>query len=239
MSLADEFRDLGPWITQFDVGGQMLGGSYRAHDDQRLRTFLDRFPEPGSVLELGCLEGGHTLCLARQAREVVAVDAREENLRRARFMQDHRQQDNITFLQADLGSFDLESIGPFDVVFNVGLLYHLPQPWSLLRQLARIAPFLFLWTHTARLGETLVDRDGYCGSIYQEGGFDDPLSGTTSTSFWPTKGDLNRMLYDAGYHAVQILDLEPDHPHGPAVLLLAEASHLAERATRSRRQAVR
>lgn len=227
-SVRDRFTALGPWVTRYVVDGEPLGGEYDAQEDRRLEQFFERHAHTRRVLELGCLEGGHSIRLARQSEHVTALDARPENIERARFVADLLDVSNISFQVADLETFDLSTLGRFDVVFNVGLLYHLPQPWALLEQLAEVTDSMFLWTHVARPTWRNTRRGGYRGSLYREGGVPDPLSGMSPSSFWPTESELIRMLHDAGFTKAEIIEREPDHPHGPAVLLDARTETTEE-----------
>ena len=217
--LRQEFQRRGPWVTCFTVKGQALGGSYHAEVDGRLRQFLEHYPRPGRVLELGCLEGGHTFPLARVAEEVVAIDSRAQNLTRAQWVAEQLECPNILWIEANLETFALADLGRFDVVFNVGLLYHLPRPKLLLERLAAVADKMYLWTHVAPEELDGAVRDGYRGMLYDEHGVGDPLSGMSESSFWPTLEELLRMLGDVGFVDCELLDLDEDHPHGPAVTL--------------------
>ncbi|MFO0945352.1 MAG: class I SAM-dependent methyltransferase [Planctomycetota bacterium] len=228
-SLTAEFATRGPWVTRFHISGQALGGEYLAAADPRLHAFLRRFPRPGRILELGCLEGGHTLTLARVALEVVALEARAFNLEKARWLADVCKLNNIQFLEADLEQFSFDALGKFDVIFNVGLLYHLRRPWELLEKLSKVAPAMFLWTHVApswrrTKGRVRLQLAGYRGDVYAELGPEDPLSGTRDDSFWPTMRSLRKMLVDSGFPSITVLEKDPKHPHGPAVLLLCQSN---------------
>lgn len=217
--LQQAFAARGPWVTGFRLDRTIFGGTYVAAEDARLQTFLAQFPYPGRVLELGCLEGGHSFPIAAVARELVAIDARHENLAKAEWLNRtifHRS--NIRFLEADLEEFDFTPLGVFDVAFNVGLLYHLSAPWRLLGRLARVAQTMFLWTHFAPNSAGALAGD-YHGIWYVEHGRADPLSGMHPASFWPTLPDLRRMLADAGFADLHVHGIETAHPHGPAVLL--------------------
>ncbi|MFV0445917.1 MAG: methyltransferase domain-containing protein, partial [Planctomycetaceae bacterium] len=93
---------LGPWTTRFKLHGQTIGGGYEvSEDDPLLRMFIDRAPMARRVLELGCMEGGRTLPLARRAGHVVGVDARREHLQRARFIERELGITNTLFLEQD------------------------------------------------------------------------------------------------------------------------------------------
>lgn len=204
--LRTAFDSIGPWATRFHVAGQDLGGPFEVREDEPLiRDFLERLQCPQRVLELGCLEGGRTIPLARRAAQVVGVDIRREHLRRARFISHQMGVHNTLFLELDLESRDLQTLGTFDVVYNVGLLYHLSDPARLLNQLAKISPRMFLYTHVADEQDAdLVQHGGYTGRFVEEN-IDDLVAGTHLRSFRPTRASLLRMLDDAGYHSVEVI----------------------------------
>jgi quinol monooxygenase YgiN len=215
-----EFHARGPWVTGFTLGGRVLGGGYLAEADQRLQWFCERFPRPGRILELGALEGGHTFSLARAAEHVVAIESRPENLKRARWLQrEVFRQPNITFVEANLETFDLAALGHFDVAFNCGVLYHLPRPWELLARLAPQTAAMFVWTHVASPHRANIHREGYRGMRYREWGMRDPLSGMSGHSFWPTLEELRRMLHETGFEDIELVEQDPTHPDGPGVTL--------------------
>jgi SAM-dependent methyltransferase len=220
-ALAREFRRRGPWVTRFVVDGRPYGGEFDAAADSRVAAFAEAFPEAHRILELGSLEGGHSFALAALPRvsEVVAVEGREANLERARFAQAVLDARGVTFVQADLERADLEPLGSFDAVFCVGLLYHLPNPWDLLRRIAAVSERVFLWTHYAAAEE--LRASGYAGAPYREFGLADPLSGLSDASFWPTRDALGAMLRDAGFRDIAVLEDDPGHAHGPGITLVA------------------
>jgi SAM-dependent methyltransferase len=185
-----------------------------------LAQFAARVGAPASVLELGSLEGGHSFALAKRGYTVTAVEGREENLARARYVQ--RLLDlPVRFLHADIERNRLVEFGSFDTVFCVGLLYHLPEPWRLLDELPALAPRLFLNTHYARRAET--EQAGLAGCWYHEFGLPDPLSGLSARSFWLTLPSLLRRLEQAGFDEIELVDL-PSNPNGPMVTLAASTA---------------
>ena len=128
--LAQEFAKRGPWIYQFQIDGKIYGGGISAVGDVRVERFLRFAPEAKTILELGSLEGAQSFILAQQpgVKRVVALEGREANLRKARFVQEVFEIRNVEFLQANLEQSDLSAFGKFDAVFCCGLLYHLPEP---------------------------------------------------------------------------------------------------------------
>ena len=212
------FRLRGPWYTRFEIEGASYGGEGSYADDARVATFARLFPEGSKVLELGSLEGGHTFELARQGFVVTALEGRKESVRRARWLQRRLGLESVRFVAANLETTNLGELGRFDVVFCSGLLYHLPRPWELLAQLRSAAPDLFLSTHYADRAETV--EHGIRGRWYQELGREDPLSGMSERSFWPTRDALLDLLRAQGYSRIEVEGDWP-HPNGPLVNLAA------------------
>lgn len=200
----DAFHRLGPWTTRFRVDGQVIGGSYEvSEDDPLLRGLIDHAPVTRRVLELGCMEGGRTFPLARRVGHVVGVDARREHLQRARLIEQTLGVANVTFLESDLETGDLAALGTFDVIYNVGLLYHLSDPARLLRQCAEVAPEMLLWTHV--VDDSDVEHRGYRGRFTTENPTD-RIGGLRSRSFRPERSELVRMLDDCGWRDLEWLN---------------------------------
>lgn len=220
-NLAAEFAKLAPWIFQFRIDGQDYGGGISAVGDARIEQFFRFAPEAATILELGSLEGAHTFLLAERpaVRRVLALEGREANLRKARFVQELLQIQKVEFARANLEHTRLAEFGEFDAVFCSGLLYHLPEPWKLIEQLPALAPTLFIWTQYAPEEEAMEVARGLRGKIHVEGGPEEPLSGMSATSIWLTLASLRELLRATGYESIDILHDDPGHANGPAVTL--------------------
>src|SRR3954452_16085215 len=84
--LAPRFAALAPWHSRFEIDGRHYGGELGFQDDTRVASFFDWVGRPASILELGSLEGAHTVELAAPAfvERVQCVEGRERNAERAR-----------------------------------------------------------------------------------------------------------------------------------------------------------
>src|SRR5213082_4177210 len=102
-NLTAEFAELAPWIYQFRIDGADYGGAISAVGDKRVERFFDFAPQVETILELGSLEGAHSFILAEYpgVKRVVALEGRETNLRKARFIQELLQIRNVEFRQAN------------------------------------------------------------------------------------------------------------------------------------------
>lgn len=221
LDLTAEFANLAPWIFQFRIDGHDYGGGISAVGDARIDQFFRFAPEAKTILELGSLEGAQTFILAERpgVGRVLAVEGREANLRKARFIQKLLQVPNVEFTQANLEHVKLAQFGKFDAVFCCGLLYHLPEPWKLIEQLPAVAPTLFIWTQYAAEEEAMDVGRGLRGKIHGEGGPDEPLSGMSATAIWLTLASLRSVLNASGYKRIDIIHDDPKHANGPAVTI--------------------
>jgi len=213
------FRRRRPWITRFSIDGREYGGFISYGADARIQQFFDAFPAARNILELGSLEGGQTFRLAeRPGSRVTAIEARHENVEKARFVQRLLGVENVEFHVANLEDVSPGSFGEFDAIFCSGLLYHLPAPWALLDSLRSAAPGVLIWTHYADRVEERVA--GVSGHWYSEQDTSHPLSGMSKRSFFVTREDLVGRLRQTGFRDVVVLDDDPDHEPFPCITLI-------------------
>ena len=202
----------------------------RFGDDVRLKHMLYFLDVRGQrVLELGPRSGHHTVLLDKMgAREIVGVEARIENLERCNLARD-RFRLPATFVCQDLerlasGDEEPQFEPGFDIVFNLGLLYHLADPYAVLCWGKAMAPVLFLGTHYVEprarrhYKPPAFQPTTYRGQpaiAYREGGMTDPRSGTSLSSIWLYEAHMLNLLREAGYTRIDVLgkDEQSWHPH--------------------------
>ena len=217
-SLTLEFQSLGSWHTQFNLKGKMFGGITDYSMCQRFHDFSKWYKNGGRILELASFEGMHSFLSSQLpgVTEVVGLEGRDYNVRKAQFVQKLLKKDNVHFSVSNLEKVDLSKYGKFDVVFCAGLLYHLTKPWELIAEVAKVSDRFFLSTHYSLTRK--VKHHGYTGKFYQEFGFEDSQSGLESFSFWPTYGELVRMLNEGGFRVKKSHHI-PDYIYAPLVNL--------------------
>lgn len=183
-----------------------------------------------TVFEPGCGEGYSTCYLANQGAKVSATDGRPMQVIKAfaRTLYEGARDVKLWCETAD----DMHKIptDKYDLCFHQGLYYHLPAPVKHFKEIAGKFKFIYLNTHVADLSHTVSDRlsveeiphDGYSGKAFQEGGWEDELSGLNPLSFWLTKRSLQQLIEDCRYRILAVVADLPDARNGYRVCWLLE-----------------
>jgi SAM-dependent methyltransferase len=147
--LRAQFPTYQPWHYSYDFVG---GLSFPRGDDfdeqyertrplQRFRHFMPYLlgAHHGSlrgkrVLDMACNSGFWSVQCALLGADVVGFDARPELVAQANFIKHIVGLQNVEFRILDFWEANPRSLGgTFDIVLNLGLLYHLPSPYDALR----------------------------------------------------------------------------------------------------------
>jgi hypothetical protein len=126
----------------------------------------------------------------------------------------------VRFVVHDVEVEPIRSIGRFDAVICLGLLSHLPNPGDVLDDMNGVADGLYLWCHLCREDEARGEAGRLDGRWVREPRPPDLFAGLSPVSFWPTRPALLARLEANGFVPLAVDD-EPDHPHGPAIAVIA------------------
>ena len=178
------------------------------------------------ILDLGCGEGVYAIEAALRGAQVVALDGRMQRMQDGLRIAQELGLDSIRFEQADVRALDEKALGQFDMVWVLGLLYHLDSPANLAlleqaRRLSRKAAIVD--THVSLTGPDSFEHHGrsYPGRRIREHAESESTeqrnqkvqhSLDNTFSFWPTFESAERMLRDAGFTSVLRADV-PFEPH--------------------------
>jgi SAM-dependent methyltransferase len=226
------------WMRSFEIDGVTTTDT-----TNRTRLIEHYTPIAGKTfLDLGAADGYEARALAlRGAARAIAVEGRQGPFELARAARDELGLGNHDVLQLDARRIDEAGLGVFDVVVCFGLLYHMQNPYNLLRRIRRVAgELLLLETHVAPerwdglrelhlvLPRTLstVELDGvlFDGLVFPYVGRHDVSKGSLDApwTLWLTIPSLLRALVRAGF-AVVDLHHEPDGSEPEAVAAAGRA----------------
>lgn len=218
--------ELGPWFYPFEFGGDLrttanVPPSVTDIFDTRLQMveraleahFAGR--ENGlECLDIGCHEGFYSLAMARRGMRVTGVDARAENLNRARFVANAMGID-VAYEQGRVETLAVDRGRQFALTLFLGVLYHVEDPMLCLRQVAAVtADMCIVETQvvdevdgTAEWGAREWQRpyQGILALIDETGEFDAGIreTGMTPMATCPSPKALRFMLHQAGFRRVE------------------------------------
>jgi ubiquinone/menaquinone biosynthesis C-methylase UbiE len=242
-------EDLGPWFYAHDFGNglrttpvippqvagihdtrlAMVEAAIAGHFGSRMRGL--------GCLDIGCHEGFYTLAMARHGMSAAGMDAREENLRRARFVAEASGITNIRFRQGRVETLAADESQTYALTLFLGVLYHVEDPMLCLRQVCAVTGELCLietqvvdeiegftewgakeWTRPYKGILALVDESGE----FNAGGRE---TGVTPMATCPSPKALLFMLRQAGFARAEILPPPPgayeQHARGKRVVCAA------------------
>lgn len=168
------------------------------------------------ILDLACLEGLYAVEFARQGAQAVAIEGREVNLEKVRFVKKALGLDNLALHHDDVRNLSPEKYGEFDVVLCLGILYHLDTPdvFHFVENIGRVTRrFAVFDTYVSTASQELHTHGGkpYWGRKIFEHDPEDPLEERLSRrwnsldnpkSFWITRRSLYNLLLASGFTTV-------------------------------------
>lgn len=179
------------------------------------------------ILELGCLEGLHSLILHMLgAQEIIAIEGRKENFLKCLIVKNAFNLNRCKFLFGDINEILPFLSGGFDLCLALGIIYHLENPLSVIFRISQLADALYVWTHYSTLHyppgdlvEVEYRNKTYKGKYVGEnrGHY---LSGLHSKSFWIFEDDILKAVLNAGFKDIKFIEKE-EHENGPAMTFLA------------------
>lgn len=143
----DIFRN--NWTTDLSSLGVKPFGKAQLLTDPRFDWFLARYGSllNKNVLELGSLEGAHSVLMERHgARSVLGIEANSIHYLKSLVVKEYVGLKRTTFLLGDFIQYLRQTRDHHDLIFACGVLYHMTNPAELLQLVAERSEVLFLWT---------------------------------------------------------------------------------------------
>jgi hypothetical protein len=231
-------REDGPWTSHnirladdiYTIQPGIVGWEVKIWRLLRLAADIGRKPiHELRVLDLACMEGMLALEFAMHGARTVGIEARGVHVRKAEFAREALGLDNAEFHQDDVRNLAAGKYGRFDVVFCMGILYHLDarDVFDLIERIGEVTLSMAVFdTHIDLEGLETREHKGrtYWGRGYTE--HEPDLSDEAKQqnlwasldnekSFWPTRASLINAIGDAGFTSVHQAffpaTYEPDH----------------------------
>lgn len=241
---------LGPWFYKFDLGDgfctkselptnvqEIFETRLRMTRDVVMQHFGDRLSEIQCV-DIGCHEGFYAIAMAALGvSRVLGIDVREKSLKKAKFVADVTERQNVEFDAGNCEDLSIENPGRFELSLFLGVLYHLENPMRCLRNIAAITTELCVietqvvtevtgstewgakdWTRPYQGVLALIDESDEFSTGNTE-------TGASPVATCPSLRALLFMLTQAGFARVEILKPPPgsyeQHRRGKRVVCAA------------------
>jgi hypothetical protein len=231
------------WASRLpDPLRDVRAGEAELFDDARIHWAFGRLGglEGLTALDLGPLEGGYSY-MAQQAgaASVVGIEANSKAFLKCLVTKELLRLDRCSFLCGEVNEYLKAHPEPVDVCIACGILYHMTHPLELLDLISQRASRLVMWTHVyapEAHGNPGLERRlspprdvRYGGEVYRLAqhsySVDNRLSGffggTESHSNWMARDSLLQALTRFGWQGIELAFDEPQHPNGPALMLVA------------------
>jgi len=188
-----QIKELKPWYQRMNLNGTMTlnkGDNYfnakaGEHTWNTIKTLLPDSLSTMRILDLGCNAGFYSVSSSLlDAVEVVGVESNPTFFKQAlfikKFFEDlNNKKLNIKYINSDIGNLDLHSLGNFDYIFAISILYHIGKhkygkytPEALNEQIEVINT---LSKHTkkfiVRCRNSKVNSRAYYANIFKKAGF--------------------------------------------------------------------
>ena len=147
--------------------------------------------------DVGCGVGVYSALLMECGFETRALDGREENVAEA-----SRRVPGLDVRTADVEDRAVVGFGTADLVFCLGLLYHLENPFRAICNLAQITEKMMVIESMCTWDELPVLY------LREERDFED--QGLRNIAFYPSESCLIKMLYRGGFSSVYRFAHSPD-----------------------------
>jgi SAM-dependent methyltransferase len=220
--LRERVLALDPWMVPFRLGGgvstidldsragRQNAQNYLFRRNLITETVVEVLGDDlasSSVLDIGCNSGFFSTELAaRGAQHVDGVDLRPENIARANFVKEHFGVTNVDFAVSDAD--DLTTGRQWDVVLNLGLLYHVLNPLQLMRRTYELC-------RRFAIIDTVVHREPVSAFFFVgDKNVEDPTEGREDWELHPTyRAAIESIMYAGFSEIVEIVGRGgPDHP---------------------------
>ncbi|HYX32312.1 MAG TPA: class I SAM-dependent methyltransferase [Oligoflexus sp.] len=232
----------GDWWSKLPLPN-IVAGEVPLFEDSRIQWAIKTMQglDGKKILEVGPLEGGHSYMMeAAGASSITAIEMNRACYLRCLITKEILSLKKVNFLCGDILPYLRSKPGNYDVVFALGVLYHMINPVEFIELVSGVSDKIVLWTHyyekksiesdpkLRRHFSTLTKSNwkGYehtlCRQDYFSSIFESRFcGGTANYSNWILRDDLIGALKFFGFTKIEIGFDAAVGPAGPNICVLA------------------
>ncbi|MFC6997482.1 TIGR04290 family methyltransferase [Rufibacter roseus] len=219
MNLTQEIAELGPWFHNLHLpdGTQTAPnhtlGDFPAFKWEQIKEHIPQDLSGWRVLDIGCNAGFYTIELAKRGASVLGIDVDPHYLRQAEWVaKQFGLDDKVEFKQMQV--YDVAHLEEkFDLIWYMGVLYHLRYPLLSLDILSQKVTRLMVFQTLTMPGEEVTklpeDIDFHGREIMLENGYpkmafiENKLAGDVTNWWAPNHACIEAMLRSCGLKVTQ------------------------------------
>ncbi|RNI29729.1 TIGR04290 family methyltransferase [Rufibacter immobilis] len=219
MDLTQEIANLGPWFHNLHLpdGTQTAPnhtlGDFPAFKWQQIESYIPQDLSGWRVLDVGCNAGFYTVELAKRGATVLGIDVDPHYLKQAQWVaQQFGLEDKVEFRQIQV--YDVAHLQEkFDLIWYMGVLYHLRYPLLSLDILSQKVTRLLVFQTLTMPGEEVTqlpeDIHFHGREIMLENGYpkmafiENKLAGDVTNWWAPNHACIEAMLRSCGLKVTQ------------------------------------
>lgn len=132
--IEQKVKEFKKWYQKMDLDGVITNPTFEGGGDfvwEKIKTFLPESLEGKRILDVGCSSGYYSVQSSLiGAKEVIGIEILKRDYGEALFVKEffeekYNRKLNVNFINKDISDVDLKSLGKFDYVFAIAVLYHL------------------------------------------------------------------------------------------------------------------
>jgi tRNA (mo5U34)-methyltransferase len=218
--LQREIAALGPWFHNLHLPGgvqtapdHFIGGDFPRFKWEQIRGSIPQDLSGWRVLDVGCNAGFYSFELARRGASVLAIDMEPLYLTQARWAaQQFGLQDRVEFREMQVYEF-ARTGEQFDLVWFMGVFYHLRYPLLALDILAQRTKRMMVFQTLATPGEEvypdtldhpITEREPLLDAGWPRMAFIEHKFSGDRTNWWvPNHAGIEAMLRSSGLQVVE------------------------------------
>lgn len=171
----------------------------------RIKEYINIIDLKGKrVLDIGCGEGYFSLKLRElEAKEVIGIDADKPRIKKAKFVTEILNVQDITFEVMDIFDDSIDKYGHFYFTLCLGFLHRVPYPYKVIQKLTGISDTILFEWKSLEEGSFNLPIMKYCGGKNKD-------SNQYSGLYWlPSTQCVLDILKDFGFRYNIVIENSP------------------------------
>jgi len=203
------------WFFPYDLGdGKKIHATQPIYEKLHLKK-IDYIFRPAmklmryknfrglNILDCGCNSGFFSFESVRQgASYVLGIEGKQNFVAQAELLKEYFNFSNVAFKNMDISTVKADTVGRFDIVLLMGIIYYLEDPINFMKEVYKISNrYVVIDSAVSFFEDAIFHLESQPGPRYE-------FAGLTNARLVPSVGAIKAMLYISGFKSFYILDID-------------------------------